>query len=143
MIASIPSGIKSQSLRSTVSDVRQRAMVDFLRAMVLEPADGGERFHAIFLDSTRAYLDDVPLGRGRARTLSVRMRDVFGKALSLDASGIIIAHNHPSGMCRPSQCDIDATRRLNTVAKALDIDLLDHLIFTHDAVCSMRAGGNL
>jgi DNA repair protein RadC len=122
---------------------RQRAMVDFLRAMVLRPADGIERFHVIFLDQARAYLGDAPLGEGGARSLSVRMREVFGKALSVDAKGIVIAHNHPSGECRPSQRDIDATSRLNTIAKAVDIELLDHLIITHDAVYSMRAGGRL
>ena len=133
----------SRSAHRAGPSSRQRAMIDFLRKMVLEPADGRERFHAMFLDKARAHLDDVPLGNGGACSLSVRMRDVFSKALSLDASGIIIAHNHPSGMCRPSQRDIDATHRLNTVANALDIDLLDHLIFTHDAVYSMRAGGKL
>ena len=122
---------------------RQRAMVDFLRAMVLKPADGCERFHVIFLDHARAYLGAAPLGEGGTGSLSVRMREVFGKALSLDAKGIIIAHNHPSGECRPSQGDIDATSRLNTIAKAVDIELLDHLIITHDAVYSMRAGGRL
>lgn len=122
---------------------RQQAMVDFLREMVLEPDDGGERFHAIFLDTARAYLGDGPLGEGGAGSLSVRMRDVFGKALALDADAIIIAHNHPSGQCRPSEQDISSTQRLNAVAQALDIDLLDHLLFTHDAVYSMRAGGQL
>lgn len=129
--------------RVSASVARQRAMVEFLRSMVLEPENRGERFHAIFLDCARAYVGDGPLGEGGASSLSVRMRDVFGKALSLDADAIIIAHNHPSGECRPSAHDIEATDRLNMVAKALDIDLLDHLIFTQDAVYSMRAGGKL
>lgn len=129
--------------RGDIPASRQCAMVDFLRAMVAGPADGVERFHAVFLDRNRAYLGDAPLGEGRAGSLSVRMRDVFAMALSLKADGIIVAHNHPSGHCRPSQCDIDATSRLKTIAKALDIELLDHLIITHDAVYSMRAGGKL
>jgi len=141
MIASASS--RSRSDRSVGSATRQQAVVDFLRSMVLAPADQGERFHAIFLDSARAYLGDGTLGEGGAGSMSVRMRDVLGRALSLDADAIIIAHNHPSGECRPSEHDIKATDRLNMVAQALDIDLLDHLIFTHDAVYSMRAGGKL
>lgn len=97
----------------------------------------------MFLDEQRAYLDDAPMGSGCAGSMSVRMREIFGHALAVGASGILVAHNHPSGQCRPSQFDIDATRRLKTVAQALDIELLDHLIFTQDAVYSMRAGGNL
>jgi DNA repair protein RadC len=71
------------------------------------------------------------------------MRDVFAEALRLGASGMILAHNHPSGECRPSDNDIAATRRLAEVALALDVALIDHLIFTHEAVYSMRAGGLL
>lgn len=123
--------------------MRQRALVDYLRAMVLGSLEKAERCHAVFLDDTHAYLGDAPLGQGGSGSLSIRMRDLFGKALSLSASGIIVAHNHPSGHCRPSQYDIEATRRLNDVAGALDIDLLDHLIITQDAIYSMRAGGNL
>ena len=67
----------------------------------------------------------------------------LGEALRLDARGIILAHNHPSGECRPSGCDIAATHQLAAVASALDIELIDHLIFTHEAVYSMRAGGLL
>lgn len=135
--------LASRSNRSQANAAGQRAIIDFLRAMVLGSPIAGERFHAVFLDQHSAYLGDAPLGEGGADRLSVRMRHVFAKALSLDASGLIIAHNHPSGHCLPSQIDIDATARLKTVAKALDLELLDHLIFTQNAVYSMRAGGKL
>lgn len=122
---------------------RERAIVDFLRSMVLARPAHIERFHAIFLDERRSILGDAPLGQGGAGSLTVRMREIFGRALALEASAIVIAHNHPSGHCRPSEFDSQATRRLRHIAEALDIELLDHLIFTHDAVYSMRAGGNL
>ena len=122
---------------------RNDAMIDFLRNMVIGNYGRTERLHALFLDERRSYLGDAPLGQGTDRRLSVRMREMFGKALSLNANGIIIAHNHPSGFCRPSQSDISATRRAQSVAEALDIHLIDHLIFTCDAAYSMRAGGNL
>jgi DNA repair protein RadC len=111
--------------------------------MVLASPVGGERFHAVFVDARRGYLYDTAMGHGSAWTLTVRMRELFGKALAAEASGMIVAHNHPSGDCRPSQADIQATSRLNDIAKALDIELLDHLIITESAVYSMRAGGNL
>jgi DNA repair protein RadC len=80
---------------------------------------------------------------GGLNVLFLRMRENFGEALRLDAHGLILAHNHPSGHCRPSSCDIIATRRLAEVARALDIVLIDHLILTDEAVYSMRAGGLL
>ena len=115
-------------------------MVDFLKTMVIAPPFNAERFHVLFVDQHGSYLGDAPMGAGGAGGLSVRMRDLFKKALSHNANGILVAHNHPSGQCRPSQADIVSTRRLETIATALDVELLDHLIFTQDAVYSMRAG---
>lgn len=119
---------------------RDHAMIDFLRAMVIAKPFEAERFHALFVDHNRSYLGDAPLGLGGNGRLSLRMRDLFSKALLCGANGILVAHNHPSGQCRPSRADIISTRRLETVATALDIELVDHLIFTKDAVYSMRAG---
>jgi len=118
-------------------------MVDYLRSMVLEPYGTCERFYAVFFDEKRSFIEGTSLGRGGVSTLSVRIREVLGRALALDAHGLLLAHNHPSGQCRPSLRDIEATSRLNTVAKALDVALLDHLIFAQDGVYSMRAGGQL
>ena len=115
-------------------------MIDFLRAMVIAKPFEAERFHVVFVDERRAYLGDAPMGALGARSVSLRMRDLFSAALSHRARGILVAHNHPSGLCRPSQADIEATQRMGTVANALDIELLDHLIFTKAAVYSMRAG---
>lgn len=123
--------------RTAASD---RATIDFLRAMVVAPPFSIERFHVVFVDEFRGYLGDGPMGHGGPGGLSVRMRELFAKALSMSASGIVVAHNHPSGNCQPSRADVAATCRLEQVARALDIELLDHLIFTFDAVYSMRAG---
>ena len=139
----IETPVRAEETHDEVRESRLAAMIDYLRSVVLTSPAGGERFHAIFVDTRRAYLGDEAMGRGEGSALTLRMRDLFGHALSLGASGIIIAHNHPSGDCRPSQYDIDATKRLATIASALDIELLDHLIFTHTSVYSMRAGGNL
>lgn len=119
------------------------ALVAYLRRLVLAPPTSHERGHAIFLDRTSGWLGDGAFGLSSMSMLTVRMRGLLGEALRLDAVGLILAHSHPSGQCRPSGCDIAATRRLADVARALDIALVDHLIFTNDAVYSMRAGGLL
>ncbi len=124
-------------------EARLGPLVAFLRSVVLDPRDDRERCHALFVDGRRSCLGDAGIGQGGRGALCLRMREVFGEALRLDARGIILAHNHPSGECRPSGCDIAATQQLAAVARALDIELIDHLIFTHEAVYSMRAGGLL
>ena len=122
---------------------RNAAMIAYLRDIVLAPPIRHERGHAIFVDANRSWLGDAPCGIGTMSALTLRMRALLGEALRHDAAGIILAHNHPSGHCRPSGCDIAATRRLAEVAGALDIKLVDQLIFTPAAVYSMRAGGLL
>lgn len=119
------------------------AMIAHLRKAVLAAPRGCERFHAIFVDERRAYLADATLGEGGGAALSLRMRHLFAKALSVGASGLIVAHNHPSGDCRPSATDIASTKRLKDIATALDIELIDHLIITESTAYSMRAGGKL
>lgn len=134
----------SRSGESALShDQRGAAMIAYLRSLVLAPPAQYERGHAIFLDAHSAWLGDAPCGIGTMTTLAIRMRALLGDALRHDAAGIILAHSHPSGHCRPSGCDIATTRRLAEIALALDITLIDHLIFTTDAVYSMRAGGLL
>lgn len=128
---------------TVLPDRRAGAMIAYLRGIVLAPPAHHERGHAVFLGSNSAWLGDAPCGFGTMTALTLRMRALLGEALRHDAAGIILAHSHPSGHCRPSGCDIAATRRLVEVARALDITLVDHLIFTTDAVYSMRAGGLL
>ena len=123
--------------------VQTTAMIRYLRGVVLSAPEGCERFHAVFFDSRQAYLADASMGVERITALTLRMRDLFSKALAVGARGLIVAHNHPSGDCRPSRSDILATHRLKEVAIALDIELIDHLILTENAVYSMRAGGDL
>lgn len=125
------------------SERRTSAVIGYLRSVVLTQPVRCERGHAVFLDAHSAWLGDGPFGIGTMSTLRVSIRSLLGEALRLDAAGLILAHSHPSGHCRPSQGDIVATRRLAKVAGAMDLALIDHLIFTTHSVFSMRAGGLL
>lgn len=138
--AALPAG---RALRSCPEQAQLAALFEHLHYAFSAVAAGEERFHAIFLDHERTYLDDCVMACGHSAHLPVRLRDIFARALAIGARAIIVSHNHPSGDCRPSRSDIDATRRLTEIARALDIELLDHLIFTREKVYSMRAGGKL
>lgn len=127
----------------SVSDPQFAALFDYLHQSFHIADCARERFHVVFLDHNRRYLDDSVLASGSSIHLPVRLRELFGRALKLSASAIIVAHNHPSGDCRPSSHDIQATLRLRDIGQALDIELLDHLIFTRKKAYSMRAGGIL
>ena len=126
-----------------VSDGWGATLFGYLHQCFATAAPDEERFHVVFLDRDRNYCDDCVLSCGSSVHLPVRLRDVFARALIQDARCLVVAHNHPSGDCRPSDADLSATRRLHEIARALDIELLDHLIFTREKVYSMRAGGKL
>ena len=69
--------------------------------------------------------------------------EIIRDAANLGSAGIVLAHNHPSGDSRPSPSDARSTRKLATVAEALDVTVLDHLIFAGADCASMRRMGLL
>jgi DNA repair protein RadC len=71
------------------------------------------------------------------------LRQIIAEAALHGSAGIILAHNHPSGDPRPSDSDCRATRRLATVAEALDCTVLDHLVFAGHECTSLRRLGYL
>ena len=68
---------------------------------------------------------------------------IFACALTGAASGIILAHNHPSGSLQASQADIDLTKKLRDGGKLLDIQILDHIIMTSESYYSFADEGLL
>lgn len=128
---------------NTFNEKRTKMLVDHLRYKVLVGHGKREVFHVIFLTNNMSFIDEMTVDSENSSELSLRMRDLFSKALLVGSRIMILAHNHPSGDCRPSSTDIKTTARIRSLALALDIDLADHLIFTTKSVYSMRAGGNL
>lgn len=76
-------------------------------------------------------------------SIHVPMRLVAADALALDAVGVVMAHNHPSGNPAPSADDLAVTRRLARTLEALGIRLFDHLVFAGGSVSSFRGLGLL
>ncbi len=66
---------------------------------------------------------------------------IFAAAIKANSSGIIVAHNHPSGNLRASQADIDLTRKLKDGGRILEIQLLDHIIVTTEGYFSFADEG--
>ena len=102
-----------------------------------------ERLHVVFYDAWNRYLHDRTIAVGSTDEISLRARWLLQEAFSLKAHGIVLAHNHLSGVCRPSESDVDSTLRLAALCREVDITLIDHLIFTRHRGFSMRLGGYL
>lgn len=118
-----------------------KRLLDYLRSELLNPIE--ERMHALFLDSHGRYLAGDTVAVGSAGKLFLRVRPMMHRALDLGAAGLIVAHNHPSGSCWPSEQDRRSTDFLSTIAQALDLRLVDHLIVASEGIYSMNTGSRL
>jgi len=102
-----------------------------------------EHFRVLFLDRQNALIADEEQARGTVNHVPVYPREVAKRALELNASALILVHNHPSGDPTPSDSDIAMTGRIRMAAEALDITLHDHLIIGGSREVSFRDAGYL
>jgi len=95
-----------------------------------------EEFWVLMLDRANQIIKKVHISEGGMAGTVADPKKIFKLALDLNASSVILAHNHPSNNLKPSQNDIDLTKKLKSAARLLDIEVLDHLIFGNDSYYS-------
>ena len=102
-----------------------------------------EQFRVLYLDRKNVLVADEEQARGTVDHVPVYPREVVKRALELNASALILVHNHPSGDPTPSQSDLAMTDQIQAAAAALGIVLHDHLIVGKGREISFRAAGYL
>ena len=102
-----------------------------------------EQFRVLYLDRKNVLIADEEQARGTVDHVPVYPREVVKRALELNASALILVHNHPSGDPTPSSEDISMTGQICDAAKALGLTLHDHLIIGKSTELSFRAQGLL
>ncbi|EEX13018.1 DNA repair protein RadC [Citreicella sp. SE45] len=102
-----------------------------------------EQLRVLFLDRKNVLIADELQARGTVDHVPVYPREVVKRALELNASALILVHNHPSGDPTPSQADIDMTAQIQVAADALGITLHDHLVIGKSRELSFRSAGLL
>lgn len=102
-----------------------------------------EQFRVLYLDRKNTLIADEEQAKGTVDHVPVYPREVAKRALELNASAIILVHNHPSGDPTPSQQDIDMTNQILAACQALNLTLHDHLIIGKSCELSFRADGYL
>ena len=98
-----------------------------------------EQFRILFLDRKNVLIADEAQAKGTVDHVPVYPREVVKRALELNASALILVHNHPSGDPTPSEADIAVTEQIAAAAAALSITLHDHLIIGKSAEFSFRS----
>jgi DNA repair protein RadC len=102
-----------------------------------------EQFRVLFLDRKNVLIADEEQGKGTVDHVPVYPREVAKRALELNASALILVHNHPSGDPTPSQSDIDMTSQMERACSALGLTLHDHLIVGKSRELSFKSEGYL
>ena len=102
-----------------------------------------EQARIIFLDNSSRVIRDEVLQEGTVNHVAIYPRQAMKRALELDACGIIVVHNHPSGDVTASQYDLDVTKQLVKASLALGIRFHDHVIIGKSKELSFRNEGLL
>ncbi len=100
-----------------------------------------EELRVVMLDTKNHVLRVATVYQGNVSSSLVRVGELFRDAVRLNAAGIILVHNHPSGDPTPSPDDLHLTAEALAAGRLLDIQLLDHLVIGHDAYVSLRDRG--
>ncbi len=100
-----------------------------------------EQFRVLYLNRKNVIIADEEQGRGTVDHVPVYPREVAKRALELNASALILVHNHPSGDPTPSESDIDMTKQILAACDALGLTLHDHLIIGKSNELSFRSNG--
>ena len=100
-----------------------------------------EEFRVLFLDRKNVLIADEPQARGTVDHVPVYPREVAKRALELNASALILVHNHPSGDPTPSQADIEMTDRIFMALDAVGVALHDHVVIGKERDASFRSLG--
>jgi len=102
-----------------------------------------EQFRVLYLDRKNILIADEEQAKGTVDHVPVYPREVAKRALELNASALILVHNHPSGDPTPSQSDVQMTSQIATACEALGLTLHDHLIIGKSRELSFRSEGYL
>jgi DNA repair protein RadC len=137
--AGIRLGREEVMTRSVVSNWRQ--LLAYCRASMAH--EKVEQFRVLFLDRKNAVIADEKQQRGTVDHTPVYPREVVKRALELNASAIIMVHNHPSGDPTPSKADIEMTREVREAAEKLGITLHDHVVISRSGHNSFKSMGLL
>jgi DNA repair protein RadC len=102
-----------------------------------------ESFVVLFLDVKNRLIDHQEMFTGTLTQTSVYPREVVKAALRRNASGVVLAHNHPSGVCEPSDADLHLTSALVQALALIDVRVLDHFVVAGPHVHSFAENGQL
>ena len=102
-----------------------------------------EMFRVLFLDTNNRLIEDRLMGIGTVNRIQVYVREIVRDAFELNATALILVHNHPCGDASPSATDITLTEKIIDLCHAFELDVLDHIIVSRSGIASFANLGIL
>ncbi|MBI3541073.1 MAG: DNA repair protein RadC [Deltaproteobacteria bacterium] len=133
--ASVPTQRGQLVMKSTT------AAAEYLRERLRGLAE--EQFRVLYLNRRNALLEDVLIAQGSVDSVRPPLRNIVARALQVNASTLIVAHNHPSGVAEPSESDRLLTQDLIASSRPLGLKVLDHVIVGKEETFSFADSGLL
>lgn len=118
-----------------------RDSFEILKPYFEEHIEYREAFYVIYTSRVNRMMAVQLVSLGGVAGTVVDTRIIFQAAILMLASGIVLAHNHPSGNLQPSTADLSITRKIKEECKNLDMTLLDHLVMAKDKYLSFSDEG--
>lgn len=134
---------KNETKISNVKLAKSKDSEAYIRQFFHEDIGIYESCFVVLLNRANTTIGYAKISQGGIAGTIVDIRIILKYAVDTLASGIILCHNHPSGVLKPSQSDRDLTRQLKEAARLFEIQLLDHIIITEDNFLSFADEGLL
>ena len=130
------------------TDIKERFSVTSSREVYryFKPILGSleyEEFWVVFLNQSNKVIRRMRISSGGISETAVDIRLILKNAIQCNASGMILAHNHPSGNNRPSSADDNFTKKIKEASRLMDIRVLDHLIICEESFFSYADEGKI
>ena len=99
-----------------------------------------ECVYALYLNNAKKIVHHCKVGSGTVDRTAIYPREILKPALMVDATSMVLVHNHPDGMPVPSEEDHQYTNQIETIAETMGIRLVDHIIVTRTQAYSLKTG---
>ncbi|MFY7651321.1 MAG: RadC family protein, partial [Chitinophagaceae bacterium] len=130
---------RNASLKPKTQVTSSKQVADYLRNHLQH--NNHEVFVVVYLNTASKVIGHEVISQGGIAGTIADPRVIFRKALANNASNIIVCHNHPSGALKPSNADLQLTKKIAEAALLLDMRLLDHLIVSTEGYFSFADEG--
>ncbi|MCR5659491.1 MAG: DNA repair protein RadC [Bacteroidales bacterium] len=143
IMAALELGKRRRAAEATLLEEVKDSKASFERFLPYIDDMKQEHFLVMYLDQSNHPLKVECISNGGATAVIADPKLIFKNALSLNATAIILGHNHPSGNPRPSEDDRQLTKKLVAAGKLLDINVIDHIIIGNERYYSFRDHGEI